>query len=37
MRISKLLFGTGTSPTDYKINAQKGEECAVVKSESSEF
>jgi len=30
-------MGNETSPADVKINGQKGEDCAVTKSQNSEF
>jgi len=30
-------MGNGTSPTDVKINEQRGEDCAVTKSQNNEF
>jgi hypothetical protein len=31
------VMGNGTSPTDVKVNGQRGENCAVTKSQNSEF
>lgn len=33
----EVVMGKGTSPTDVKVNGQKGEYCVVTKSQNSEL
>jgi hypothetical protein len=33
----EVVMGNGTSPADVKINRQIGEDCAIAKSQNSEF